>query len=276
MFGQLSLLGELLGLLEGQAVRKREARCLGAAQGGHGRPAAQRLADVGAEGADIGALRAGDVDDIAIFLLICFQQLQMMDGDWTLFPLNLDPLPCQVVEPAAVDLDGRVHRRQLHNLPAELLQRRLHLSLARLHRRAGQHPSGGVEGVGGVAQLKGRGVALVLIGQDIAAFGGPAHKDGQHAGGHRIQRAGVADLAGAQQAAQLCHYIKGGKILRFVHDDNSVQVSSSFLVSFLPAPAPPSAAPGGTPPPAAAPRRCSQRLPGALRRLSVRRLRWRR
>ena len=46
----------------------------------------------------------------------------------------------------------------------ELLQRRLHLSLARLHRRAGQHPSGSVESVSGVAQLKGRGVSLVLIG----------------------------------------------------------------------------------------------------------------
>jgi len=48
--------------------------------------------------------------------------------------------------------------------------------------------------------------------------GGPLHAEHQHAGGHRVQRAGVADLAGAQQPAQPTHHVVRGQAAWFVHD----------------------------------------------------------
>ena len=47
-------------------------------------------------------------------------------------------------------------------------------------------------------------------------FGRAAHKNGQHARGHRVQRSAVPNAPRTADAAQLCHYVKGGKALRFV------------------------------------------------------------
>ena len=52
----------------------------------------------------------------------------------------------------------------------------------------------------------------------IHGFGRAAHKNGQHARGHRVQRAAVPNAPRTADAAQLCHYVKGGKALRFVDD----------------------------------------------------------
>jgi len=71
-------------------------------------------------------------------------------------------------------------------------------------------------GVGAPAQQHRGRVHFVGTLLHIHGFGRAAHKNGQHARGHRVQRSAVPNAPRTADAAQLCHYVKGGKALRFV------------------------------------------------------------
>ena len=67
----------------------------------------------------------------------------------------------------------------------------------------GDHLALGVVGGGGHPQPDGGGVRLLGEHQVAEQPGGPVDPEHQHAGGHRVERAGVADLAGAGQPPHL-------------------------------------------------------------------------
>ena len=71
------------------------------------------------------------------------------------------------------------------------------------------------------AEANGGLVHLVLrnqVGQQLRAALDARHK---HAGGHWVERASVADLAGAEDAAKPGHNVVAGHASRLVHDDDS-------------------------------------------------------
>ena len=73
-----------------------------------------------------------------------------------------------------------------------------------------QHFAFGVLGRGGLTQPDGRGIRLVGRGQQAEDLGGPLDTDHQHAGGHRVQRARVPDLAGGEDAPAPRHHVVAG------------------------------------------------------------------
>ena len=108
----------------------------------------------------------------------------------------------QLVGPLAVDLDRADRRRDLVDVAAQRGDRRLRsaASVTCVGRNRLQDFAFGVVGGRGLAQPNRRRVRLVGRGQQPEDLGGALDADHQHTGGHRVERARVADLAGAEDA----------------------------------------------------------------------------
>src|SRR5439155_1153170 len=117
--------------------------------------------------------------------------------------LDLHALAGQLVQPPALVVDRRVHRRHLRDAADEAAARRLQ-PLAREpgHRRLGEHAAGEIVRVGGDAEADGRDVLLVLVHQIGRELGGLADEQRQDAGGGRVEGAGVADAPHAEPLAR--------------------------------------------------------------------------
>ena len=85
-----------------------------------------------------------------------------------------------------------------------------------------QRFAAGVLRVGHKAQLQAGDIFLAAAFGKADGAGGLSHKHGQHTGGHGVESAGVADLLGFQNAAQLGADIHGSPALGLVDDDNTV------------------------------------------------------
>ncbi len=139
-----------------------------------------------------------------------------MDTDRARLPLDLYPLPRKITELFAADLERRVHRRDLQNLPGEPGSGLPHLRFGHLHRMFRHHRPGDIEGIGFQPQPKDGSIPLILIRQKITRLGCAAQKQRKHAGCHRVERARMADPARLGDPPQLCHHIKRGEALRLV------------------------------------------------------------
>ncbi len=86
----------------------------GAPQGSQVRSASEGVAEVGSERAHVGARRALDLDavDERIGRRL---DVESVDGHRPRRTLDLDALPGELVQAAPVDLEGRHHRRHLHD-----------------------------------------------------------------------------------------------------------------------------------------------------------------
>ena len=67
-----------------------------------------------------------------------------------------------------------------------------------------------------------RGVVLVAAHEEGEQLGGPADAEHQHPGRHRVERAGVADLAGGAQPAGPGDDVVAGPAGRLVDDEDAV------------------------------------------------------
>ena len=135
---------------------------------------------------------------------------------------NLFSFAGKVIELLSVDLNRRIHGRQLLLRAREAGKACLYFVSRRTHRRGADGFACGILRVGRKAERKPRNVFLVLRGGKISRFGCAADKHRQHAGCHRVQRTAVTNAACMQDAAQLCHYIVRGKTLRLIHQQNAV------------------------------------------------------
>ena len=110
--------------------------------------------------------------------------------------------PHPVVGAPAVDLDGADRARPLldradHGGRARR-DRRRRRGLTAGRRRPSSDVALGVVGDRRRPEPDGREVALVAQREVAEQAGGPADAEDEHAGGHRVERAGMADLAGAR------------------------------------------------------------------------------
>ena len=196
----------------------------GTPQGFHAAAAAQRLADVLAEGADIGAL--GAVHPQLQAAILHAQVFQRVDGDGAGLPLHGFAPARQVAELLAVHLQGGIHGRDLQDVAPEGLQGGLDLFAVQRHRVSFQHRAGDVLGIGDKPGAQQGDVFLPGVLEELHPPGGSAHKHGQHPGGHGVEGAAVADPASAVHPAQPGGHILARPAPGLVDDYNSVHFFS--------------------------------------------------
>ena len=129
----------------------------------------------------------------------------------------------QLVRPLTVDLDRRDLRRHLQDVSAQRLRRPVDL-LAGDRARVGARAdlSLGVVGRGRLAEPDRRVVALVGQREVAEQPGRTPEAEQQDAGGHRVEGAGVADLARPGEPADPCDHIVRGPLLGLVDDEQSL------------------------------------------------------
>ena len=171
----------------------------------HAAAAAQRLPDVVAQRPDIRALGAPHPQNASRREPSCSSS----SSSWMVTrrggrSTSL-PLPGQLIELLPADLDGGVHGRHLVDLPGEPRQHVLQLPPASRQHRA--RPSSTSPVVSWVLVVSpSRSPATYSLSPPSAKRhrpGGLSHEHRQHAGGHGVQRSGVAHLFRFQYAPQL-------------------------------------------------------------------------
>ena len=190
-----------LQVLEGHALGVGELAAGGAAEFREMGAAAELLPEVVRKGANISAF-AGAHDKINLRRLPA-RELILGYADEARLARNFLAFARGFVEGHAVDFYGGKHGRRLVLVTHEGFYRGKNLRLGERGDGAGlKHLALGVLRVGDFAQRDRAGVFLVRAHEVLRGAGGLANKHDQHAGGHRVERAGVADAPGSQNAAQ--------------------------------------------------------------------------
>jgi hypothetical protein len=118
-----------------------------------------------------------------------------MDEHRAGFTLNFDALTGQLVQRLSVALQRRIHGWNLGNRPEKSRQCGSDRSCQiRRHRALLHHLAFQVTGRAACAESRGEFVFLVAFEQVARNLGGFAEANGQHAGGQRIETAGVTGL----------------------------------------------------------------------------------
>ena len=137
----------------------------------------------------------------------------------------------------AADFLGGVGRRRLRKAPRNCASAAASASAGGALRRLGRGLAGGVVGVGVAAERDRRlvGFSSPTIRNCASRVARPTHQR-QHAGGHRIQRAGVADPALAERAPRHRPPCRARWALRLVDDEHAVDVIARLTASRPPQP----------------------------------------
>lgn len=136
--------------------------------------------------------------------------------------LHLLAFADELVGALAVDLDRGHRRGHLHDLPGQLRHGLGDLGVGDTGSigRGDDLPVGIFRG-GGLAQANRRSIHLVVGDQMRQQLRAPAHAHYQHARGQRVQRARVAHLARAEEAAQPGDDVMASHALGLIDDDQS-------------------------------------------------------
>ena len=175
-----------------------------------------------AERADVGPLGAHHAQGKFVRCGL-LQQLQLVNGDGARLALHGLALPREIIELLPVDLERGVHRRELQKLAGKVLQRRAHLVRADGDRMRFQHRAGRILRVGDRAELQNGAVFLSPVFGKLHRLGRAAHKHGQDAGRHGVERSRVTDALFAQDAAQLGAHVHARPACRLVDNDDAVR-----------------------------------------------------
>ncbi len=192
------------------------------------RPAEHREVGAGAElaaegeggRAHVGALGAADaeVDPGAL----PGQQLEFGEADRPRFARDLDALAGEVIELPPADLLRRVHRRDLELVAQHRGEGGAHPRFGYLrHRVRLERLAFGVLGVGDDPERRLAEVFLILGHQLVRRLRGLADQHDEQAGRHRVERAGMADAAGAVEPPHAIHDVVGGDPLRLVDEQHA-------------------------------------------------------
>src|SRR6185312_5172055 len=188
-------------------------------------------AEVASERADVGARRALDphVEIEKASIAPGVEQFERRDRHRARGELDLLSLPGKRIGALAIDLDSADAARHLADLAAQFRDSRADLPLG----------DGGDRSLGGVAQLGALGV--IRGGGDAEPDGGEillvepdqvgeqprrrVHTEHQKAGGHRVERSRVADLARSREPARSSDDVVTRDSLRFVDEQDAAAVT---------------------------------------------------
>ena len=145
-------------------------------------------------------------------------------------PLHGAACPRDVAQLAPADLQGGVHGRNLADFSAETRQNRIQCRTVRQadSRSGRQNDAGCVLGVGAQSQAQNGFVGFFIVRHILGCLGGSPQQQDQHAGRHGVQRAGVPDLPGTEQAADTGHDIVRGHACGLVYKQNAVRCGAFF------------------------------------------------
>ena len=224
---------QIVGSLSGFEIRPAEGLGefeiprAGANEGGHVASAPEKGSEIVTVGADVKSFGAVDAksDDGQGNL----QDLVFVDANPTRGTIDGLAFTGQFVERDAVFLDGGDHRRDLVELAREFLEGRLNLGLVEVgHGFAFKNFSGGILGVGGLPELKGALVLLVLGHKQVLDTGGPTDHQHEQTGGNGIESPAVADFALTETAADEVDNVVGSAARGFVDQKEAVELGDHF------------------------------------------------
>ena len=116
-----------------------------------------------------------------------------------------------VIGALAGDLDRREDRRDLHDVAGELWQLGADLVVGGADVGGGGDLAVGVVGVSGFTEAEGKAVELGAVHHVGDGLGGGAERDGEDAGGERVEGAAVAGLLGVEGAANAVDHVGAGE-----------------------------------------------------------------
>ena len=149
-----------------------------------------------------------------------------MDGHVAGRKLDLLAVAGQGVGAPAVDGDGGVGRRHLVLLaekPVQGLSGKRGVGELVWHRGRPDDLALGVVGVRGRAKLHLRDVGLAVQREHAEELGGLADTYDQHAGGRRVERAGVPDALLAHRSTDAVDHVVAGEAEGLVDGDERIQ-----------------------------------------------------
>ena len=248
-FLQTAFRAQRFNLLPRQRVLEPEHARGGALQRRHVSAAAQRLADVVAQRADIHALAAIHADAISVFAS-AVKHLNAVHPAFARLQRHSLALSRQLVQPLAVALQRGIHGRYLLDLAHEPRRRRAHILLIRIHGALCHHLTSGVLGIGLHAQLQLGHIGLFLVDDVVEQPCGFADAQRQHAGRLGIQRSAVADgRALGQPSAHEHDQIRRCNTGGLVRNQKAVHRFIPFRINFARAPSSRNPAPAKALPP---------------------------
>ena len=121
--------------------------------------------------------------------------------------LHLFAFAGQLIELFSVDLQGRIHGRDLVVVAKEAHDRLPDLLPGGCHRRFCQHPAGSILGVGGLSQQKHCPVGLLFFCQKSAELCGISQTDRKNSLRIRIESSRMAYLFLFYDSAELRHHV---------------------------------------------------------------------
>ena len=139
------------------------------------------------------------------------------------------PLSCQVIKPDAVFLHRGIHRRHLHDIPAELRNYRLNILSRKAALNLAEHPPGDIERIGRHSEPEIGIIFFIGIRQQRLCLSRISHKYRQYPRSHRVKRSAVPYLFFTEYPADYRHDVKGGKGRLFVYDKYPVHASPPIL-----------------------------------------------
>ena len=204
-------------------VLQPKIRHSGPGQRLHRPSAAESLSDIVTERSDISA--PGTPDPHGNSRQIHLQDLDPVNGYLSWFPFHLDAPAGQVTEFLTVDLQRRVHGRNLGNLSCIASDHFLYLILRNRDIPGRQHRSRHVLGIRLYTEQQRRLILLVLVCQKIADLCGPSDADRENAHRVRIQRSRMSDFSDLQNTAKPGNHVKGCISHLLIYVDDSASVS---------------------------------------------------
>src|SRR6185437_14040199 len=182
--------------------------------------AAQRPADVRGERADVGSLGAFDRDGKPRPLER--EAPDGMDLDVARGAFDLLARTRVLVEPAAVHVQRRVHRRRLALMSDERGEHLVDALRRNEHLAARGHLAFGIAARRLEAELEHRVVGLARADQEARELGGFAEHERKEPGRERIERAGVAALARAEEPLRPRERLRGAEARGLVEQQHAL------------------------------------------------------
>ena len=182
--------------------------------------AAEQSADIAGDGAHISALAA--VHHELGLVAGGLQNFEPVNGDGPRLQFDKLALAREIIGALAGDLDRRILRWRLQNIPDKPGQQRGDRAGFGSRVALADDLAVGVVGVGLGAPAHGEEIGLLAILHEGHGLGGLAEGDRQNARGQRIERAGVAGLLAIIDALQARDGLRRGHADRLVEHDPAV------------------------------------------------------
>ena len=184
------------------------------------RARAELATEIKRQCADVGALGAADAE--VDLRALPGDEFELREGDRARLADDFDALAREVIELLSTNLLRRMHRWNLELVAQHGGEDGAYLGFSDLGDGVRlQCLTFGVLGVGHNPERRFAKVFFVLGHQLVRGLGGLADQHDEQAGGHRVERAGMADATRAVESTHAVHDVVRGDALRLVDEQHA-------------------------------------------------------